>query len=133
MRIVIHVAVALLLAGSFAACGITSPSDLIVESAYTGTVVPGNLSASILLFSTTKTGEFIVKVDSVSPDTGATIGILYGQPSNGLCGVAQQSPLSGQGRTAFDIQLVKGSYCLQVYDSGFLVRTESFSISVSHS
>jgi len=50
---------------------------LIVEPAYTGTVVPGNLSASILLFSTTKTGEFIVKVDSVSPDTGATIGILY--------------------------------------------------------
>jgi len=133
MRIAIHIVVALLLAGTFAACGVTSPSDLFAEPAYTGTVVPGNTSASMLLFSTTKTGEFIVKVDSVSPDTGATIGILYGQPSNGLCGVIQQSPLSGQGRTAFDIQLQKGSYCLQAYDSGFLVRTESFSISVSHS
>jgi hypothetical protein len=133
MRAATHVVVAFFLAGTLAACGITSPSDLIAEPPYTGTVLPGSVSVNTLIFSTTKTGEFIVKVDSVSPDTGATIGIQYGQPSNGLCGLISQNPISGQGRTAFDLQLPKGAYCLQVYDSGFLVHTESFSISVSHS
>jgi len=136
MRIIRFVT-ALLLLGTLAGCGITNPSDLTMEPPFTGSISPGETSASGLSlptanFSTGKTGEFIVTVTSVSPDSGASIGVQYGQESAGLCGIDAQVT-SGQGATAFDFQLPKGDdYCVQVYDAGFLPRTETFSIAISH-
>jgi hypothetical protein len=139
MRTLIHAAVAVVVAVGLAACGITSPSDLKTEPPFTGTIHPGDTIGSgnglpTLPFTQSKTGEFIVKITAMAPDTGATIGVLYGAPSAGLCGAENANSASQLGHTVFDQTLPGGDYCLQVFDSGGgLTRPETFTISVQHS
>ena len=139
MRI-LRIALAVLAAGTLAAaCGVTTPSDLKTEPLFIGTIHPGDTVGSgaalpTMTFTSGSTGEFIVKVISVTPDSGATIGILYGAPSAGLCGLEGNVLAAQQGHTAFDQQLPQGDYCLQVYDSGLSFTVpETFTISVQHS
>ena len=130
MRVLFHLAAACVLASSVAACGVTSPSDLKSQT-FTGLVVPGGVS-NTFLFSTSKTGEFIVKVGTVAPDSGASFTAIYGQPSGGFCGIIQAAS-AGQGSTAFDPQLPKGDYCLQMTDPNIaLPHTESFTVTISY-
>jgi len=137
MRTLIHAAIAVLVACGLAACGITSPSDLKTEPPFTSTIHPGDIPGTTtglptINFTASKTGEFIVKVISVTPDTGATIGVLYGAPANGVCGAEGNAAAAQQGHTVFDQTLPEGDYCLQVYDSGLLNRAETFTLSVQH-
>jgi hypothetical protein len=83
-------------------------------------------------FSTSKTGEFIVKVGLVAPDSGASFTAVYGQPSGGFCGILAAAS-AGQGSTAFDTQLPKGDYCFQMTDPTIaLPQTESFTVTISY-
>jgi hypothetical protein len=138
MRTLIHVAVAALIAVGLAACGITSPSDLKTEPPFIGTIHPGDILGTATnlptaFFTASKTGEFIVKVVSMMPDSGATVGISYGAPSGDVCSSENNNPIAQQGHTAFDQTLPSGDYCLQVYDSGGgLTVPETFNISIQH-
>jgi hypothetical protein len=117
-------------ASSVAACGVTQPSDL-KNQVFVGSVAPGGVS-NTAFFSTSKTGEFIVKVGIVSPDSGATFTAIYGQPAGASCGVLGSAP-AGQGKTAFDQQLPKGDYCFQMIDPTFaLPQTENFTVTISY-
>jgi hypothetical protein len=125
--------VGMALVASVAACGVTSPSDLTSQT-WTGSVSPGGTSSQFN-FSTSKTGEFIVKITAESPDSGAALLIEYGTPQTasgiGGCGVISGVP-GYQGTTPFDIQLPKGDFCMIATDAGSLTRTETFTATVSH-
>jgi hypothetical protein len=122
------------LACGLAACSVTSPSDLTSQT-FSDSVAPGSQSSQFQ-FSTSKTGEFIVKIATITPDSGATLVVEYGT-SSVVAGVAGCSVISavpaGQGKAALDIQLPKGDYCLFMADpNSSLPRTESFTATVSH-
>jgi hypothetical protein len=126
----------LLLVCLLPACGVTTPSDLIVEPTQMGQIVPGSGVPITFLFSTKNTGEFIATVTAISPDSGVTVFAGYGFPAvnNTLCGIQNQA-FAGQGHTVFDQTLPKGDYCFQLSESpNFpLQRTETFTYVIKHS
>jgi hypothetical protein len=129
----VRLAAALCLLGALAACGITSPSDLTNET-FMGTIASGGTPV-VFPFSASRTGEFVAKITSLTPDSGSAVGVAYGQPSSGMCSLINQNNIVGPGGPpAFDFQLPAGAYCAEVYDSGFLPpgRTEAFTLVVSH-
>jgi hypothetical protein len=128
----VRLAAALFLLGALAGCGITSPSDL-TNQTFTGTIATGGNPVTFN-FSTSKTGEFIAKITSLTPDSGLAVGVAYGQPSSGTCNILNENTTVGpNGTPAFDLQLPEGTYCVEVLDSGFLAgRTETFTLVISH-
>jgi hypothetical protein len=137
MRLILHSAFACGVACGLAACGVTNPSDLTMEPAFSGAVAPFGAS-TIKLFSTSKTGEFIVNVTAMSPDNGATLTAIYGASGvdangNPAC-LPEGSAPAGLNKLVFDQTLPKGDYCFQLYDAtGALPRTESFTVTIQHS
>lgn len=123
-----------MLACAAAACGVTSPSDLKTET-WNDAILPGSTSGQFA-FTTSKTGEFIVKITALSPDSGVVMTLEYGTPAvlSGVTGCAVISAASaGLNKTAFDIQLPKGTYCLEMVDvNGSLPRPQAFTASVQH-
>lgn len=127
------------LAGAAAGCGVTTPSSLITEPVFSGTVSPGGVTSSATAtFKTQKTGEFILKITSLTPDGGATLTAVYGQPTvdasgNPACALLGSAP-AGLNKAAFDQQLPAGTYCVQFSDiSAALPRTETFQATIQHS
>jgi hypothetical protein len=134
VRIALGVAVACVAALGLAACHVTSPSDL-TNDTWTGVVAPGGASTQFN-FNTGKTGEFILKINSITPDAGAAFTVIYGQPgtSNGVAGCnVSGSAIGGTTVDVFDFSLPSGPWCLQMTDPTVaLPRSETFSATVSH-
>jgi hypothetical protein len=128
----VRFAAALALLGALGACGVTNPSDLMTQT-FQGTIAAGGAPV-VFSFSTNKTGEFIATLTSLTPDSGAAVGVAYGQPSSGVCNLIQQMTAGPNGSPAFDFQLPEGAYCLEVLDIGFLPagRTEAFTLVISY-
>ncbi len=118
-----------------AACGVTNPSDLKTET-HSGTVPRGGQSEQFPV-SPGKTGEFIVKVTAIAPDTGAVLLWNYGtpgvDPNTGLAGcfVIGSFP-AALNKTVLDTQLPKSTYCMFMSDPGNLPQAETFTFTVSH-
>ena len=116
-----------------AGCGISAPSSNVVD------VFMGTLEVNgfvIHTFGVGKDGgEVNIKITSISPDSGATVGMLYGQFTGGTnnCNPITQA-VATQGRTAITNRIAKGDYCLAIFDpgGGLIVRAETYTVEVSH-
>jgi hypothetical protein len=119
---------------ALAACGVTSPSDLAMDT-FSGSVAPGSQSAQFS-FKQAKTGEFVVKVTSVTPDSAATLLFNYGGAGsvNGVAGCGVTGSFPAQQGISTDTQLPAGDYCAFMSDPGVpaIPRSENFTVTVSH-
>ena len=115
-------------------CGISEPSNNVVDP-FTGTVALGGFAYQE--FTVGKDGgEVNIKLTSITPDSGATLGMLYGQIGVGAannCNPIVQT-LATQGRTAISNRIAKGTFCLVMYDPGgnLMTRAQTYTAEVSH-
>ncbi len=115
-------------------CGISEPSNNAVDT-FTGTVELGGFVYQAFTVGRDG-GEVSIKITSIVPDSGATLGMLYGQIGVGSatnCNPIVQT-LATQGVTAIANRIAKGDYCLVIYDAGsnYIVRAETYTVDVSH-
>lgn len=139
MRAICRVLLGTTIACGIAACGVTTPSSLTTEPTFSGSVTPGATSSShIALFTSQKTGEFILKITSLTPDSGATLTAYYGTPTTDASGNAFCVPITsapaGLSHAAFDTTLAAGQYCVYFADPlKTLPTTESYQATIQHS
>jgi hypothetical protein len=108
-------------------CKVESPSSNKVEN-FSGTIATGGSATHY--FNISKDGEFSIILTAVNP--AATVGVGYGQPaSDGSC-VLYGTNLVTIGRQAFASYAVAGPYCVIVYDAGYFIQSETYTIQVSH-
>jgi hypothetical protein len=129
-----RVLLAVVSACGLAACGVTNPSDLATVT-FSGTVDPGSQSTQFSVRQA-KTGEFVVKVTAVAPDSGATLLFEYGGAATvgGVAGCSVSGGFPVQQNKSTNIQLPAGDYCVFMADPGSppLPKTESFTMVLSH-
>jgi hypothetical protein len=112
--------------------GIIDPSQNQMQS-FSGTVAVGG-NGPVHSFSAAKTGEISVKITALAPSSGSLLGILWAQsPTAGACnGQILQNTLAQLNVPAISNQIISGSYCIQLYDAGYLTATTTYTVSVSH-
>ena len=108
-------------------CGISAPSANVIDR-FSSTVELNGFAYQEFAVGK-EGGEVTITVTSISPDSGATLGLLYGQfaaSSTTNCQAIQQA-LATQGRAAITNRIAKGGYCLVLYDpgGGLLTRAET--------
>ena len=109
--------------------GINDPSTNQTDTV-TGTVSKGGQS-SPLAFSASQTGEFSIKVTSFTPSYSGQFGMWYGQ-GDGCGGVFQSNPFAIVNSPPLSGPIVKGSYCVVVYDLGGFPSNMTFTMTISH-
>jgi hypothetical protein len=110
--------------------GVTDPSKNQIER-FNGTV-PNDGQGPVHPFNVSKSGELAVKITSLSPSPQAVVGLVFGQPSGGVCGYITSNDFVGLNRDQFQFPIQKGSYCVQAYDSGNLTVSQNYTLQVSH-
>ena len=127
---------------ALAAAGCNSPTSLSdnVTETLSGTVQPAMSDSKT--FTVGNTGEIKVTLASLTPGGDATLAVAYGQPSSGVCQIANPQPLNGTyvGKTVFDFPIyVKGDYCIVTADCSLfnascpaLTVAQNYSYQVSH-
>jgi hypothetical protein len=126
---------ALAMAGllSVACSGVVDPSKNVMDT-FTGTIpVQGSDHKP---FSTTKTGEYSIKVTSLTPATGSFLGVIFAQgPTDDSCtnsALIQQNSFAQVNMLALSGEILPGHYCVYLYDTGFFTAAESYTVQVSH-
>jgi hypothetical protein len=110
--------------------GVTDPSKNTPDT-FNATLAVG--AVNVHQFSVSNSGEISVIIKSLSPVSNAVLGVAYGlSQSDGSC-----SPINGSAGSLSSVvisgAIVKGSYCLAVYDYfSALTVPETYSIVVSH-
>jgi hypothetical protein len=116
-----------------AGCGISEPSSDVTDT-FSGSVAVGGYS--IHSFTIGKNGgEINIKITELSPDSGTSLGLEYGQFPSGStteCLTIRRQPLAGKGTTAITDRGFKGTYCLGVFDSGFILRPQTYTVTITH-
>ena len=127
-------AAALALAGliTVSCGGVTDPSQNQTET-FNGNVATRGGSSGVSIFNVANTGEFTVKVTSFTPSYSGQFGIWYGQ-GDGCASTFQVNQFATVNAPVLTGQILKGQYCVVVYDSlgVFPVTGESFTLTVSH-
>ena len=113
------------------ACGISSPSDNASQN-FSDTLKVMGINTH--QFSSGGTGEFSVKITSVSPDNTILLGLTFGQMSGANCVQFQGFNVVSRvnAPTTLSGPINKGAYCVTVYDPGTLTQPENYTIAVSH-
>jgi len=116
-------------------CSISDPSNANTDH-FSGTIQPGDFTGRVYSFTVgSNGGEVTVTVASVSPDSGTALGLAYGQFATGSTSecIPIRSGVGLQGQQAISNVITTGTYCLRVFDAGFLSqRAETFTVDVSH-
>src|SRR5262245_36245133 len=129
-------AVACALALLAAACnGIVDPSKNQNET-FTGTI-PVQGTSSCCGFSTSKQGEFTIKVTSLSPTGGAFFGtVMAYAASDGSCvgnlTPIQQNSFATANTPALTGLIYPGKYCIFLFDIGSFTVSQTYTLTVSH-
>jgi hypothetical protein len=114
-----------------ASCGgVTDPSKNTLET-WSSTVPVGG-TTEVHNFNVSNTGEFTIIVTAMSPVSNAVVGSIFGQNTSGGCAPIQQNNFTVLNAVALSGSIIKGSYCVVVYDVGALVAPENFTMSISH-
>lgn len=132
------VAAALTAALVAAGCGgIVDPSKNVTET-FSGTI-PVQGTSSCCGFSTSKSGEFTIKVTSLSPTGGAFFGtVMAYAASDGSCVGSlqpiQQNSFSTVNTPSLSGLIYPGRYCIFLFDIGvFPANTpQNYTLTVSH-
>ena len=114
--------------------GIVDPSKNVTDT-FTGTVQPQG--QGVHPFSTSKTGEFTVKVTSLTPSSSTFFGLILAQgPSDGSCSgnlpIVQQNSFSSVNTPALGGSILPGKYCVFIYDIGTFTTAQTYTLTVSH-
>jgi len=110
--------------------GVTDPSKNTLET-WSSTVPVGGTS-EVRTFSVSNTGEFTIIVTAMSPVSNAVLGSIFGQNTSGGCAPLQQNNFTVLNSVALSGSIIKGSYCVVVYDVGALLAPENFTMTISH-
>jgi hypothetical protein len=109
--------------------GVTDPSKNNVES-FQGMVNPGGVPW-FKQVTVNNTGEYSVKITALSPTATAVLGVGWYQGAN--CEIRGPENIAGLNQLALSGPVYqKGPYCVLVYDLGYLMVPQSFTIAVSH-
>ena len=114
--------------------GVVSPSNNVTET-FSGTLEPPPSTNNIAIktFTTTKSGEFNVKITALAPLTNVFLGMIYGQvQSNGQCGLLQQNSFATLNTTALAGAITPGTWCVAIFDVGTLTAPETFTVTIQH-
>jgi hypothetical protein len=127
---------AMLAVAAFAATscgGVVDPSNNVTEN-FSGTLEPAPSvnSVKVFPFSTSKSGEFSVKITALAPVPNVVLGVIYGQNQGGACAPFQNNP-AVLNQTAAAGAITPGDWCVAIYDpGGVLTANETFTLSVAH-
>lgn len=114
---------------------IVDPSKNQTET-FTGTI-PVQGTSSCCGFSTTKQGEFTIKVTSLSPTGGAFFGtVLAYAAGDGSCVGSlqpiQQNSFGTANTPALTGLIYPGRYCIFLFDIGSFTVSQNYTLTVSH-
>jgi len=129
-------AAALIAALCAAACGgIVDPSKNQTET-FSGTI-PVQGTSACCGFSTSKQGEFTIKVTSLAPSGGAFFGtVLAYAGSDGSCTGSlqpiQQNAFGTANTPALTGLIYPGKYCIFLFDIGSFSVSQTYTLTVSH-
>jgi hypothetical protein len=115
-------------------CGsVVDPSQNRVET-FSGTLepYPSANSSKLFTFTTSKSGEFSVKITSLAPTTSVFLDMLYGQSVSGSCSPFQDNQFAVLNTTSLSGAIVPGTWCVVIRDIGRLAANEDFTFTVSH-
>jgi len=114
-----------------AACGITpsSPSAPPVTDTLTGVLSPTNLNAH--QFSASAGGDVTITLVTLTPPVTA-VGMGIGAVSNGSCSIQFTNSPFVAGEVWQTSLAASGTYCIAIYDIGYLTQNENYSITVVH-
>jgi len=121
------IAVVLVALAAFACGGIANPSNNQTET-YTTIIQPGG-NPGQHPFTASKSGEITVTVTNMNPTYNGYLSVAW--LGAGCSGFIQENPYALVGRTAISGPIQKGSYCIAVFDPGFIVP-EAYTITLSH-
>src|SRR5262245_33271522 len=100
-------------------CGVSGPSQN--TEMFSGTVAVGG-SGPLHQFAASKSGEYSIQLTSLTPTTGNPNGVVFGQPlSSTQCGIIS-SNRAIVGVVALSGGIEKGSYCVQLFDTGLFTQ-----------
>ena len=110
------------------ACGgIANPSSNQTET-FAGIVQPGG-NAGTHSFTVSKSGEITVTVTNMNPTWNGYLSVAW--LGAGCSGFIQENDFTLVGRSAIAGPVTPGSYCIAMFDAGFLLP-EAYTITVSH-
>ena len=132
MRASLSALIAVAVALSLPACGISGPSANTDET-FSATLRVGG--QNVHNFIVGKSGEFTVKLTALSPDGGSIVGTAWGSPTtDGRC-----VPFSGyvnnfstSNKTILGGPIQPGTFCIEVFDVGLLTAPQNYTLVVSH-
>jgi hypothetical protein len=115
--------------------GATTPTGPPMRQTFTGTIRVGG-SSSNTTFVVSTAGEVDITVVSVGPPANITMGLAIGLPTgaDSSC-IAPATAGSNVQASATPIvgMLDPGTYCVKLYDVGFLTAPVNYTITVAHS
>jgi hypothetical protein len=114
--------------------GVVDPSQNRVET-FSGMLEPfPSANSSVLYtFTTSKSGEFSVKITALAPNTNVFLDTLYGQSvAAGSCTPLQDNQFSVLNQTSLGGAITPGTWCVAIRDIGRLTANETFTLTVSH-
>jgi hypothetical protein len=112
--------------------GVTSPSNNRIEN-FSGTLQSPNNASAYFEFSASNTGEYSIVIKALSPASSVVLGIVYGVPQGNMTCGGFQTNIGSLNSVVLSGQIVKGSYCIQVYDYfGTITTPETYTVAVSH-
>jgi hypothetical protein len=114
-------------------CGsVVDPSQNVTQT-FSGTVTNGG-SPQIFEFSTSKSGEYSIKITALAPNANVYLLTLYGQSLGpGSCSPLQENQFSTLNQTSLGGAITPGTWCVGIQDSlGVLTAPETFTLSVAH-
>ena len=130
-------AAALFAAAAFtvACAGIADPSDNKTET-FNGTIAVQGTAAGHF-FTADRTGEYTVKVTSLSPSNGSFFGAVLAQsPGDGSCAgnlpIIQQSSFGTVNTPVLTGPIYRGNYCVFLFDIGAFTVPQTYTLTVSH-
>lgn len=116
--------------------GVVDPSKNVTDT-FTGTIPVQGTAIPGHFFSTSKTGEFTLKVTSLQPNPTLFFGTILAQgPSDGNCvgqlPILQQNPFSTVNTPALSGAIISGRYCVFLFDIGTFTVPQTYTLTVSH-
>jgi hypothetical protein len=114
--------------------GVVDPSQN-VTTEFKGTLepYPSANSSKLFTFTTSKSGEFSVKITTLAPNTNVFLDTLYGQAvAADSCSPLQDNQFSVLNQTSLSGAITPGTWCVVIRDIGTLKANEDFTLAVAH-
>jgi len=114
--------------------GVTAPTVPLTSQTFSGTVDVGGSSSNIN-FVVATSGEVDITVSALGPPTGIIMGLAIGNPSvvDSSCVAPANAGQQVQASTSPLVgSLPAGTYCVKLYDAGYMSAQISYTITVAH-